>query len=80
VTTVLGLDGFGGVKLADAAKLLAKRFACGAAVVKGGAHGDEIDIQGDVRDELVDYLHEKFAIPIAAIFFLDGKDKHPARL
>lgn len=44
VTTVTGLDGFG-VKLADAAKLFGKKFACGASVVKDATGLQQIDMQ-----------------------------------
>lgn len=44
VTTVTGLDGFG-VKLADAAKLFGKKFACGASVVKDATGMQQIDMQ-----------------------------------
>jgi translation initiation factor 1 (eIF-1/SUI1) len=44
VTTVTGLDSFG-VKLADAAKLLGKKFACGASVVKDATGAQQIDMQ-----------------------------------
>jgi density-regulated protein DRP1 len=43
ITTVKGLELFG-VKLADAAKVFGKKFACGASVVKG-AVCEAIDIQ-----------------------------------
>lgn len=44
VTTVTGLDSFG-VKLADAAKLFGKKFACGASVVKDATGMQQIDMQ-----------------------------------
>ena len=44
VTTVYGLDGFG-IKLADAAKLFAKKYAGGAAVTKTPTDKEQIDVQ-----------------------------------
>ena len=44
VTTVYGLDGFG-IKLSDAAKLFAKKYAGGAAVTKTPTDKEQIDVQ-----------------------------------
>ena len=44
VTTVYGLDGFG-IKLSDAAKLFAKKYAGGAAVTKTPTEKEQIDVQ-----------------------------------
>jgi density-regulated protein len=51
ITSVEGLDLFG-VKLADAAKVFGKKFACGASVVQNPSLKDQIDIQGDVQETL----------------------------
>lgn len=61
VTTVDGLEAFG-VKLPEAAKAFSKRFACGAAVVTAADGRPEIDIQGDVAEDLVQFLQERFHI------------------
>eukprot|EP00163_Fabomonas_tropica_P030448 TRINITY_DN6870_c0_g1_i1.p1 TRINITY_DN6870_c0_g1~~TRINITY_DN6870_c0_g1_i1.p1 ORF type:complete len:174 (-),score=63.50 TRINITY_DN6870_c0_g1_i1:131-652(-) len=73
VTVVKGLDTFD-VKLAEASKVFSKKFSCGASVVKG-APGvpDQIDIQGDVRDELCDVIHDKYDIPLDKIMYQDKK-------
>lgn len=56
LTCVSGLDEFG-VKLKDLAKILGKKFACGAAVVEGSVPGsEEIAIQGDFQQELADFI------------------------
>jgi density-regulated protein DRP1 len=56
LTCVSGLDEFG-VKLKDLAKLLGKKFACGAAVVEGAVPGsEEIAIQGDFQEELAEFI------------------------
>lgn len=44
------------IDLKDAAKFFASKFACGSSVT--GA--DEIVIQGDVKDDMFDYLTEKW--------------------
>eukprot|EP00727_Mastigamoeba_balamuthi_P006464 m51a1_g2438 hypothetical protein (210) ;mRNA; r:853770-854674 len=79
VTTVAGLDGFG-VKLSDAAKQMAKSFSCGASVVKTASGTEEIDIQGDVVDEMVAVITSKFSVPVECIFVMEGKEKKPASL
>eukprot|EP00697_Spironema_sp_BW2_P010570 gnl/Spiro4/25897_TR12899_c0_g1_i1.p6 gnl/Spiro4/25897_TR12899_c0_g1~~gnl/Spiro4/25897_TR12899_c0_g1_i1.p6 ORF type:complete len:123 (+),score=34.95 gnl/Spiro4/25897_TR12899_c0_g1_i1:601-969(+) len=81
VTTVAGLDRFGGIKLKDAAKIFGRTFSCGASVVKSAAgEADEIDIQGDFKEDVVDLILQRFpAIPASSIFFLDGKTKVRAR-
>jgi density-regulated protein DRP1 len=63
LTCVSGLDEFG-VKLKDLAKLLGKKFACGAAVVEGAVPGsEEIAIQGDFQEELAEFIAG--TVPIA---------------
>eukprot|EP01113_Clastostelium_recurvatum_P022766 TRINITY_DN2728_c0_g1_i2.p1 TRINITY_DN2728_c0_g1~~TRINITY_DN2728_c0_g1_i2.p1 ORF type:complete len:182 (+),score=56.87 TRINITY_DN2728_c0_g1_i2:302-847(+) len=76
VTTVAGLEKFG-IKLADAAKLFGKRFACGASVVKNPQDKEEIDIQGDVADDLLDYIVEKYGeqVPEDCIQIIEDKKK-----
>jgi len=74
VTVVCGLEKFG-VKLPEAAKLMAKKFSCGASVVKGTAGEEEIDVQGDITDDLIDFLNEKWQISDDAIFTDDKARK-----
>jgi len=73
VTEVKGLEKFG-VKLPDAAKSFAKKFSCGASVIKE-AEGNVIDVQGDFQEDLKDFLIENFKIPEDDIIFEDGKSK-----
>jgi translation initiation factor 1 (eIF-1/SUI1) len=49
-----------GVKLKDAAKLFANRFACGSSVSTTPTDVHQVDIQGDVRMEIVDFILQKF--------------------
>lgn len=58
VTHVANLGKFG-IKLPDAAKLFSKKFACSASPAKDK---DSILIQGDVKDDLVDFLLASFAV------------------
>ncbi|CAO1407109.1 unnamed protein product [Diamesa hyperborea] len=55
VTVVTGLSTFG-VDLKVAAKYFGTKFACGSSVTGD----DEIVIQGDVKDDLFDFIPEKF--------------------
>ena len=55
VTTIHGLDTFG-VKLSEAAKMLGKKFACGASVVKTASGTEQIDMQGEFVQPLADVL------------------------
>ncbi|CAN6680845.1 unnamed protein product [Malus baccata var. baccata] len=55
ITTVKGLELFG-VKLSDASKKLGKKFATGASVVKGPTEKDQIDVQGDIAYDIVEFI------------------------
>jgi len=72
ITVVSGLDKFG-IKLTDAARVFAKKFSCGASVIKGAE--EEIDVQGDIIDEMVDFLEEKWEISEDSIVVNDKAKK-----
>ncbi|XVE53892.1 hypothetical protein DITRI_Ditri03aG0038500 [Diplodiscus trichospermus] len=74
ITIVKGLDLFG-IKLTDASKKLGKKFATGASVVKGPTDKEQIDVQGDIAYDIVEFITETWpAVPETAIFFIeDGK-------
>ncbi|XP_047338245.1 translation machinery-associated protein 22 [Impatiens glandulifera] len=74
ITTVKGLELFG-VKLSDASKKLGKKFATGASVVKGPTEKEQIDVQGDISFDIVDFITDTWHdVPESAIFFIeDGK-------
>lgn len=55
VTIIKGLATFD-IDPKKASKLLSNRFACGVSV----SGGDEIVIQGDVADDIIDFLQEKY--------------------
>lgn len=69
VTVIVGMATFG-VDLKEASKLFSKKFACSSSVT--GA--DEIVVQGDVKDELIDLIPEKFP-EIDADLIEDGGDQ-----
>ncbi|KAF5398290.1 Density-regulated protein [Paragonimus heterotremus] len=55
-TSVIGLSTFG-IDLKAASKVFGQKFATGSSVT---GNGDEIVIQGDVKDEIIDILTEKW--------------------
>lgn len=59
ITSVEGLDLFG-VKLADAAKVFGKKFACGSSVVNNPSQKDQIDIQGDVQEVIPELILKQY--------------------
>lgn len=69
VTVVIGMATCG-VDLKEASKLFSKKFACSSSVT--GA--DEIVVQGDVKDELIEFIPEKFP-EIDAELIEDGGDQ-----
>eukprot|EP01114_Cavostelium_apophysatum_P022397 TRINITY_DN808_c0_g1_i1.p1 TRINITY_DN808_c0_g1~~TRINITY_DN808_c0_g1_i1.p1 ORF type:complete len:208 (+),score=51.80 TRINITY_DN808_c0_g1_i1:26-625(+) len=76
ITVVMGLEKFG-IKLTDASKVFAKRFSCGSAVIKMDAGGEEIDVQGDVLDDMIDFLEEKWQISDDSVIIDDKPKKGP---
>lgn len=76
VTTVKGLEAFA-VDPSAAAKDFGKKFASGAAFQKGkNGLPDQIEIQGNCRDELPAFIHKKFPhVALSSIFIVgdDGK-------
>ncbi|CBI27905.3 hypothetical protein VitviT2T_016362 [Vitis vinifera] len=74
ITTVKGLELFG-IKLSDASKKLGKKFATGASVVKGPTEKEQIDVQGDIAYDIVEFITETWPdVPETAIFFIeDGR-------
>ncbi|KAN0008983.1 hypothetical protein ACTFIU_008870 [Dictyostelium citrinum] len=81
VTKITGLELYG-IKLSDAAKVMAKKFSCGCSVVKSTSNpnSEDIDIQGDFGEEVVDLIEEKYpTVPLSEIYFLEDKKKVKAR-
>ncbi|KAF8401004.1 hypothetical protein HHK36_014307 [Tetracentron sinense] len=74
ITIVKGLDLFG-VKLTDASKKLGKKFATGASVVKGPTEKEQIDVQGDIFYDIVEFITDTWPdVPESAIYFIeDGR-------
>lgn len=78
VTAVSGLEAFG-LDLKKVAKDLGKKFATGSSVTKTPSGGDEIVVQGDVSDEIHDFLLEKYKeVPEDNIELVEDKKKKKA--
>jgi len=52
---------------------MAKKFSCGASIGTG-PNGDEINVQGDIILDMVDFLEEKFNIDPDSVS-IDDKPK-----
>ncbi|XP_049936515.1 translation machinery-associated protein 22-like [Nymphaea colorata] len=68
VTIVKDLELFG-VKLSEASKKLGKKFATGASVVKGPTETDQIDVQGDISYDIVEFITETWP-DVSGFFFV----------
>ncbi|KAI1365041.1 density-regulated protein DRP1 [Xylaria arbuscula] len=76
VTAVSGLEAFG-LELKKVSKEFGRKFATGSSVTKVPSGGEEIVVQGDVSDEIEEFLLEKYKdmIPEDNIEFVDDKKK-----
>ena len=76
VTEVSGLDQFG-IDLKKVAKEFGKKFATGSSVTKAaGGVGEEITVQGDVSDDIYDWLTEHHEeVPEDNIELIEDKKK-----
>lgn len=75
VIVVTGLEAFG-LDLKKVAKDFGKKFACGSSVTKGTAGQDEIVVQGDLSDDILEYIEEKYPeVPVDNIEQVEEKKK-----
>ncbi|RPA91954.1 density-regulated protein DRP1 [Choiromyces venosus 120613-1] len=76
VIVIVGLDAFG-LDLKKIAKEMGKKFACGASVTKGvGGGGDEIIVQGDLGEEIREWIEERFEeVPSGNVEVVEEKRK-----
>ncbi|KAI7927922.1 hypothetical protein M0657_002630 [Pyricularia oryzae] len=73
VTSVSGLESFG-LELKKVAKDFGKKFATGSSVTKVASGGEEIVVQGDVSDEIKEFIVEKYKdVPEDNIELVDDK-------
>ena len=78
VTVVSGLEEHG-LDLKKIAKELGKKFATGSSVTKTASGGEEITVQGDVSDDVYDWLTDKYKdIPEENIDCIEDKKKKGA--
>ncbi|KAH7398060.1 density-regulated protein DRP1 [Cadophora sp. MPI-SDFR-AT-0126] len=78
VTTVTGLEAFS-LENKKVAKDLGKKFATGSSVTKVPSGGEEIVVQGDVSEEIEEFLLEKYpVIPEDNIELVESKIKKGA--
>jgi density-regulated protein DRP1 len=76
VTAVSGLEAFG-LELKKVSKDLGKKFATGSSVTKTASGGEEIVVQGDVSEEIEEFLLEKYpgVVPEDNIELVESKVK-----
>ena len=75
MTAVSGLEAFG-LDIKKMAKEFGKKFATGSSVTKLPAGGEEIVVQGDVSDEIEEFLMDNYkVIPEDNIELIESKVK-----
>ena len=76
VTVIMGLEVFG-LENKKLAKELGKKFATGSSVTRSPAGTEEITVQGDVSDDVRDWLVEVYGskVPEANIELVEDKKK-----
>ncbi|THC87479.1 hypothetical protein EYZ11_013075 [Aspergillus tanneri] len=76
VSVITGLEVYG-LENKKVAKELGKKFATGSSVTKSAAGTEEITVQGDVSDDVKDWLLEMYEkeIPEANIEIVEDKKK-----
>ncbi|KAI5849020.1 translation initiation factor SUI1 [Tricharina praecox] len=75
VIIVTGLETFG-LDLKKVAKDFGKKFACGSSVTKNAAGQDEIVVQGDLSDDILEYLEQKYPeVPFDNVDQVEDKKK-----
>lgn len=80
ISTVVGLQHYG-VNLKDMAKIMGKKFACGACFADDDKYGECIQIQGDVAERFLDFVDSelaKYNVPSDRVKFEEVKKKKKA--
>lgn len=78
VTAVQGLEAFG-LDIKKVAKDFGKKFATGSSVTKIPGGGEEITVQGDLSDDILDFIVEKYEeVPEDNIELIEDKKKKKA--
>jgi density-regulated protein len=76
VTAVSGLEAFG-LDIKKVSKDFGKKFATGSSVTKTASGGEEIVVQGDLSDEIYEYLVDEGEIPDDNVELVEDKKKRP---
>ncbi|TGZ77400.1 eIF1-like protein [Ascodesmis nigricans] len=75
VIVVSGLEAFG-LDLKKVAKDFGKKFACGSSVTKNPSGGEEIVVQGDLSDDILEFIEENYSVvPVDNIDQVEDKKK-----
>ena len=78
VTAVQGLEAFG-LDIKKVAKDFGKKFATGSSVTKVPGGGDEITVQGDLSDDIFDYIVDNYKdVPEDNLECIEDKKKKKA--
>lgn len=78
VTAVQGLEAFG-LDIKKVAKDFGKKFATGSSVTKIPGGGEEITVQGDLTDDILDYVEENYkSVPKDNLECIEDKKKKAA--
>jgi density-regulated protein DRP1 len=71
---VQGLEAFG-LDIKKVAKDFGKKFATGSSVTKIPGGGEEITVQGDLSEDIQDFLVDKYEVPEDNIELIEDKKK-----
>ena len=75
MTAVQGLEAFG-LDIKKVAKDFGKKFATGSSVTKLPGGGEEITVQGDLSDDIFDFLTENYkSVPEDNVELIEDKKK-----
>jgi density-regulated protein DRP1 len=55
ICIIVGLETYG-INLKDCAKIMGKKFACGASVAEDEKYGECIQVQGDIQVKFADFI------------------------
>ncbi|KAF1959096.1 RNA binding protein-like protein Tma22 [Byssothecium circinans] len=78
VTAVQGLEAFG-LDIKKVAKDFGKKFATGSSVTKIPGGGDEITVQGDLSEDIFEYIEENYKdVPVDNLEMVEDKKKKKA--
>lgn len=77
VTEIQGLEAFG-LELKKVAKEFGKKFATGSSVTKTASGGEEITVQGDVAEDVAEWLADTGKVPEDNVEIVEDKKKKSA--